>query len=106
MWNVNGQDLKMCRGDWGIRLPITVSGVTLSNNDELLFVLKKQDSGSAIITKTFSHIVNNTINLEFTENESNLLPVGGYVYSLDWYQNGAFLCNIIPSSLFKVVAKA
>lgn len=33
MWNVNGQDLKMCEGDLGIKLPVTISGTTLTEND-------------------------------------------------------------------------
>ena len=48
----------------------------------------------------------NTIPLAFTEEESALLSVGTYYYALDWYQNGAFLCNIIPASTLKVVDKA
>lgn len=31
---------------------------------------------------------------------------GFYTYSLDWYQDGAFLCNIIPAGEFRVVVKA
>ena len=106
MWNVNGQDLKMCEGDWGIKLPVTISGTTLTASDELLFTLKEAVNGNTILTKTFSNITQNTIDLELTEAESALLPVGGYAYSLDWYQNGAFMCNIIPTGAFKVVDKA
>ena len=44
--------------------------------------------------------------LAFTEDVIALLSVGTYYYALDWYQNGAFLCNIIPASTLKVVDKA
>jgi len=106
MWAVNGNDLKMVEGDWGVELPITINGVTFSEHDEILLTVKDKLNGSTILTKTYANITQNTITLEFTEAESALLPVGGYVYSLDWYQDGAFLCNIIPLSQIKVVEKA
>lgn len=106
MWVVNGYDLKMAEGDWGMKLPITIKGATFSQNDEMLFALKDEMNGNTVLTKTFANINENTINLEFTEAESALLSVGSYVYSLDWYQEGAFLCNIIPASFLKVVDKA
>ena len=58
------------------------------------------------VAKTYTNIQNNTIDFELTDSETELLPVGVYAYSLDWYQDGAFMCNIIPSGLFKVVDKA
>lgn len=106
MWNVNGQNLTMTEGDWGIQLPVTISGTTLTANDELKFTIKTSINGEAIVSKNYSNISENTVNLELTEAESALLPVGTYVYLLDWYQDGAFMCNIIPSALFKVVEKA
>ena len=106
MWAVNGQDLKMVEGDWGIQLPIEISGTTFSENDAVKFTLKDEINGETILTKTFTNISQNTVNLELTEAESALVPVGTYVYSLDWYQNGAFMCNIIPLGMFKVVDKA
>lgn len=106
MWVVNGQELKMVEGDWGIELPITISGTTFSASDEVKFTLKKSVNGDVLLTKTFNNISQNTVNLELTEAESAALPVGKYVYVLDWYQNGAFMCNIIPDALFKVGEKA
>ena len=106
MWNANNQDLKMCEGDWGIQLPVTVSGTTLSAQDELKFTFKSIINGHVILEKTFSGISENTVNLELTEAESALFTVGTYYYCLDWYQNGVFMCNIIPIAQFKVVDKA
>ncbi len=106
MWAVVGNDLKMTEGDWGIKLPVTISGTTFTENDDLLFTLKDGMNGNTILTKTFSNISQNTVQLELTEAESELLTVGSYVYSLDWYQDGAFMCNIIPNALFRVVDKA
>ena len=106
MWNVNNQDLKMCEGDWGIKLPITISGTTLTASDELKIVIKKAQNGDAVLTKVYTGISQNTVELEFTEAESVLLPVGTYCYTLDWYQSGAFMCNIIPYATLRVVDKA
>lgn len=98
--------LKMAEGDWGISLPITIDGPAFSEHDELKFVLKTAVNGATLIEKTYTDIVDNTISLELTEEESAILSVGAYVYSLDWFQNGTFLCNIVLRSLFKVVDKA
>lgn len=106
MWAVNGQDLKMTEGDWGIQLPVTIDGTTLTANDELKLTIKTAINGDIVVEKTFSNISQNTVNLVFTEQESALFSVGTYVYALDWFQDGAFVCNIIPAALFKVVEKA
>lgn len=104
MWNVNGITLNMTEGDWGVKLPVTVTGVTFTANDSVR--IKIQRGETTIIEKEYTNITNNTFDLEFTEAESALLPVGSYLYSLDWYQDGAFMCNIIPSGLFVVGDKA
>ena len=106
MWVVNGQDLKMTEGDYGLELPVTISGATIAAQDEIKLTIKKARNGETLIEKNFSSVLNNTVNLELTQAESALLSVGTYVYVLDWYQNGAFMCNIIPCASFKVVDKA
>ena len=105
MWAVKNTTYSMAEGDWGVALPITVEGITFSENDFLKFVFKDQVNGTTILEKQYTP-VENTINLEFTEAESALFPVGSYAYHLDWYQNGAFLCNLVPSATLKVVDKA
>lgn len=106
MWAVSGHEIKMTEGDYGIKLPITISGTTLTENDVIKFTLKDKLNGSVIIENDYSNIVQNTVNLELTAAESALLPVGDYVYSLDWYQGGTFMCNIIAIGKYKVVEKA
>ena len=105
MWAVIGNDLKMTEGDYGLQLPVTISGTTFTASDEVMFTLKDRVNGSTILTKTFANIEDNTFNLELTEAESAQLSVGKYVYSLDWYQNGNFMCNIVPVASFKVGEK-
>ena len=104
MWNVNGITLNMTEGDWGVKLPVTVTGVTFTANDSVRIKIQRDET--TIIEKEYTNITQNTFDLEFTEAESALLPVGSYLYSLDWYQDGAFMCNIIPSGLFMVGDKA
>lgn len=106
MWFVQGSNLQMAEGDFGMELPVTVSGVTLGENDTLLFTFKDNANGNTILTKQFSNVSQNTVNLVFSSSESALFPVGIYVYSLDWYQNGHFMCNIILRSTLQVVDKA
>lgn len=105
MWQVTAYNLKMAEGDYGIRLPVTVSGTTFAERDSISITIKDKNNGSTILEKTFSNIQQNTFNLEFTEEESALLPVGTYVYVMDWYQDGAFMCNVIQSAPFEVVDK-
>lgn len=106
MWYTSGTNISMAEGDFGIDLPITVSGTTFVASDSLKLIIKDVLNGSVILEKDFTNIQQNTITLTLSTSESALLPVGKYVYSLDWYQSGQFLCNIIPISIFKVVEKA
>ena len=106
MWNVNGIALVMTEGDYGIKLPVTVNGVTFAASDSIKVAIKSGLNGDDIIVKDYTNIVQNTVQLELTEAESAKLPVGRYVYVLDWYENGNFMCNIIPSGVFEVVEKA
>ena len=106
MWYTAGTNLQMAEEDYGLKLPVTIEGTTLGENDSLRITIKKRVDGNVILVKDFSDIVENTVELEFTEEESALFSVGSYVYSLDWYQDGNFMCNIIPVGQFKVVNKA
>lgn len=104
MWIVtNDYDLKMAEGDYGIELPIKISGFSLGASDVVAIVIKKAENGDLILTKLFSNIQQNTIKLEFTAEESALLPIGTYVYRMDAYQEGNYLCNLVPSASLKVV---
>lgn len=106
MWNVTGTNLQMAEGDYGLKLPVTITGPTFSSHDYVKIVFKTAPNADEILAKDFNEIADNTVDLELTEAESALFPVGSYCYRLDWYQSGAFMCNIIPISSFKVVDKA
>lgn len=111
MWIVKSPDdpnIGMAEGDYGIRLPYEVTGVTIGAGDSVDFVIKATPDGEDIVKKTYDalDIVANVIPLELTAGESALLPKGLYVYRLDWYQDGHFMCNLVPKATFKVVDKA
>ena len=99
MWTVDENEITMCEGDWGIDLPITLNGVELADNEYLMITIKDVMNGTQKLQKSFT----DALNLNQTDTAS--LPVGKYVYALDWYRNDTFLCNIIPKSKFTVVDK-
>ena len=106
MWKViNDVKLQMAKGDYGIQLPVSVEGVTVTEHDSLRFSFVDQKSKNSILVKDYNIIQNNTVMLEFTKTESDLFVVGNYLYSLDWYQDGNFMCNLIEDETFKVVDK-
>ena len=100
MWAVDENEISMCEGDYGIDLPIALNGVDLASNENLQITIKDAMNGNTLLTKSFKD------NLNLTAAETAYLPVGKYIYSLDWYRNSVFLCNIIPAAKFKVVDKA
>ena len=106
MWKVEKNNLSMTEGDYGVALPITISGASIATGDSVTFTVKTEKNGTGKLVKTFSNITQNKFDLVLTSAESALLPVGYYVYSLDWYKDGEFICNIIPSASFRVVDKA
>lgn len=106
MWVVNGENLRMAEGDFGIDLPFSFSGIAIGSQDRFKFIFKDTKNGTEILTKDLDPSDDNKIYLFFTQEESSRFPIGSYVYSLDWYQNGMFLCNLILCASFKVVDKA
>ena len=96
----------MTEGDYGIKLPVTVNGAELQENDTLVFTFKTAKNGTTKLTKTYTITDSNTVDLEFDDTDTAVFAVGSYVYSLDWYKSGEFLCNLISSAVFRVVDKA
>ena len=105
MWVVSGREIRMTEGDYGVTLPIAISGVTLGAGDSILFTLKKEFYRDTVFTVEFTNITDNTVNLNLTSAQSEALTVGNYIYNLDWYQSGTFMCNLVNGASFKVVAK-
>lgn len=101
-WKVVGSDLYMTEEDFGVILPTTFGGATLTSNDTFQFTFKKQRNGEAILTKTFSAIEDNQFDFVLSEADSALFPIGNYVYRVDWYQDGNFMCNIVECGNLRV----
>ena len=106
MWRVADLMITMTEGDFGIKLPVTLNGVTMSANDEIRLTIKDRVNSEALVTKTYSDIQEETFNIELTEADTGKLPAGSYVYSVDWYQDGFFMCCLVEKAPFKVVEKA
>lgn len=108
MFNFNESQnrLEMIEGDFGIKLPIQIEGITLEENDSIALKVFKEINTNPIISKTFTNILNNTVELEFSKEESKLLDVGNYYYDIDWFQGEKFLGNIAAKKKFSVREKA
>ena len=65
----------MVEGDYGIKLPFSVSGTTLSAGDSIRFTFKDTVNGTTILTKEYTTFNQNAADLELTEAESALFPV-------------------------------
>ena len=105
MWKVDGNKLQMTVGDYGVKLPVTINGIAITQSDSFRFTFVDAANKNQILTKVFSDVQESELDLEFTEGESSLFVVGYYLYSLDWFQNGNFMCNLIDEGSFKVVKK-
>ena len=104
-WDASGNYLTMVEGDYGIALPFSVEGLSLSSVDTLRFTFKERLNGTTILEKSFTPTDNGS-SLILTEAESSLFTVGKYVYSLDWFNNGLFMCNLIECGTLRVLDKA
>lgn len=96
----------MAVGDYGIGLPIKISGVEFGTSDSVKLRISSARNLAEKLSVVFDEITDNTVELKLTEEQSALLPVGDYVYALDWYRDEVFMCNIIPQGAFRVVKKA
>lgn len=108
MWNIknkNSTDITMTEGDYGMEMSIAIEGVSISTSDTITITIKKERNGREILTKDFTINEDNTIDLVWTEAESDELKVGTYLYALDWYRNGVFMCNIVNGAKLKVEDK-
>ena len=109
MWALlsnTGTDVSFIEGEYGIALPITLSGVEIGALDSVKITVKTGKNGDTILEKVYTDIQNGVVNFVFSEEESAMLPVGSYVYNLDWYLDGVFNGTVINGAKLKVVDKA
>lgn len=108
MWNTKSKgstDITMTEGDFGISLPFFIHGVTIDYDDSVRFTVKTEKNGEPLFTKDFTEIDDNIIDLSLTQAESELLEVGSYLYTLDWYKNGVFMYCLVNNAKLKVEDK-
>lgn len=109
MWNTknkNSTDITMTEGDFGVSIPIVVKGITIDSGDSVLLTIKKERNGTELLEKVFTNIVDNTIDLSFTESETDDLKIGTYVYTLDWYKGSQFMYCLVNNAKLKVEDKS
>lgn len=104
-WYALGTNLEMCEGDYGVTLPVEITGTEFTANDTIRITFKTAKNGRTILEKEATP-QEGVIDLSFTAEESALFPIGAYVFCIDWYQDGQFMCNILPVASFRVVDKA
>lgn len=104
-WTAQGNNLTMVEGDYGVGVPITIRGVTFDVSDMVRVTVKTSKNGTEIFHTDYSNVQDNTINFSLTAAQSALLPVGTYVYVLDWYRDLVFMYNVLPAATLKVVDK-
>ena len=104
-WSANGSSLQMCEGDYGVAIPMKVRCVTLDALDSVKVTIKTGTNRATVLEKTYTNVSNNTVNFQLTAAETAKLPVGDYIYVLDWYRSGTFMYNLLPAAALKVVDK-
>ena len=100
--------INMTEKDFGIILPIEIEieGTNFSEHDKFSVKIFKKINDTPIISQEYENISDNTINFMLTKEESAKLEIGNYFLDIDWYQEGAFLGNIIKKQKFRVDEKA
>lgn len=103
--NKGSNKLSMVEGDYGLTLPLIINGITIDKDDKINFYIKKDRNGEKIIDQIYENIVDNTIGLTFSEEESEKLQVGKYRYAIDWYKKDVFNGNLVKEKDFEVEDK-
>ena len=106
MWAALGTNLKMTEDDYGVPIYFSVKNAKFSTLDSIKLTVKDTINGTEKFSKTISNLSGNIFQLYLTAAESALLPIGQYIYSLDWYCNEVFLCNLVAASSLIVTEKA
>lgn len=103
MFKIHNNDIYMTEHDYNVALPITINGAEFDNTDSVKIVIKKGES--VVLEKIYNEITENTFNFILTESESETLPLGNYLYHMDWYEDGAFRDCIVEKAKFIVTDK-
>ncbi|MBO5143035.1 MAG: hypothetical protein J6C46_08650 [Clostridia bacterium] len=97
--------LEMTEGDYGTALPMVISGGVLDTDEKIKISIYDYKTHVIKVVKEYSNITNGTFDFSLTKEESALLPVGDYVYSVEWFQEDTFVGTLINAEDFTVKGK-
>ena len=101
-----GNKIIMDAYDYGIQLPFDVTGVTFAPSDKMRFELKKQKDTETLLTKDFSNELDSTSKfrffLEFSEEESNKIAPGNYIYYIKYLKNDIVRDTVVSGEVFQI----
>lgn len=105
-FNTKGNKIIMDAYDYGIQLPFDVVGTVFSPADKMRFELKKSEDSEVLITKDFLNELDTPSKfrffLEFTQQETNLITPGNYVYYVRYVKEGVVRDTVASGEDFKV----
>lgn len=101
MWKKDKKRIMMNEGDYGISLPITISGAEIALDEKICFYIIDPNY-MVVLIKEYTNIENNTFDLCLTKNESKKLNQGCYRYKIDWCKDDVFKGTIVESEIFEV----
>lgn len=101
-----GNKIIMDAYDYGIQLPFDVTGVTFALTDKMRFELKKSKDSDVLFIKEFRNELDNTAKfrffLEFTQEESNKITPGNYIYYVKYLKDDEVLDTIVSGEAFQI----
>ena len=106
MWKIDKKDksISMNEGDYGLKLPITITNIL--ETDDIEFKVKGCD-GKEVLSKDLTYNAETKKHeLEFTEEESKLLPKKRYRYSILQLRDGSLQNTIVTDLTFEVISGA
>lgn len=103
MFRVDDLSITMYEGDFGEILPITITKGNIQIGDIFKFFIKN-GSFNNIIDKTIPCDINNKeLTFSLTQEESNLLQKGIYIWGIKQYRNTILIDTLTANNLFEVV---
>lgn len=99
MFKIQGKDIQMNQGDFGIELPMTISNAL--SGDKIEFEIYESNKNN-IIKKTLTYR-NERFIFVLTEEETNKLNEKTYLYKVVQYREDVLQNTINEDSLFEVV---
>lgn len=98
MTKIDGEDITINYGDFGIKTPVTITNTL--ETDVIKFEIYDV-SNNIIVEKKLPYEDGKWI-FELTEDESKKLNIQTYLYSIKQYRDGVLQNTINKNSLFKV----